>query len=479
MKTLFFLQAISALTWPVEAWQDQAYELYDSGKTFMNLGQHKEALVNFEDVVTNFSETEWAPKSLLEIGSYYLTVEKDHEKALSYYTRIRKDYGQSDEAPAAYYFKALIIEQQSELSSDIQAGIADLIRMNRLFPKSQWRSEALFLFGKLHFRLQNYDQSLSYFQRLEFDFPQSKLVPQALLSMSISAYLNGSVQQASLILSRLQSQFPNTEEAETAAGYLRLLNRFRGETMTVEIDRSFFGSPPKRYSNPQRLGMSAEDSIAIEDSKGIYVSSTEDPADRQTFQDKDFSSFCTGTNGQLFLVYQSRIVNVDSSISFTGLSVDGDSLRDMRHAAFDSYQRLFVIDNGVKDLIAFSRKGTPIKQFSMNRPQMVRCFQSDIWVLNNDENVLIRYNSELTTTGDRITGYENVVDFQFDTFGNLYLLHDKGNQFTVISAQGKTHLNLALRGGGLPLKQAEAIAVDSSGAIYLSDRRGGSVFRFH
>jgi len=36
-----------------------------------------------------------------------------------------------------------------------------------------------------------------------------------------------------------------------------------------------------------------------------------------------------------------------------------------------------------------------------------------------------------------------------------------------------------LKGGSFPLKQAQSLAVDSSGAIYLADRRGGAVYRFH
>lgn len=128
--------------------QDQAERLYDNARTFLNAGKYNEAITDFRDVIDNHPETPFAPKALLELGMYTLEIENDHQGSLEFFQRIQEKYASSDEAPAAYYYKALIMERHGTSRADLEAAVADLIRMNNLFPDNPWRSGAFYLFGR-------------------------------------------------------------------------------------------------------------------------------------------------------------------------------------------------------------------------------------------------------------------------------------------------------------------------------------------
>lgn len=479
MKTsLLLLPIISLWCWSSST-QDQAERLYDEGVTFFNAGKYKEGTTDFENVINTFGESSWAPKALLALGNYYLNVETDHLKALTYYERIHSEYGASTEAPAAYYYKALIIERQGVSRAELESAVADLVRMLNLFPQNRWEAQAYALFGKLQFRLGDFDQCLSFIQRLEFSYPDRPELPESMLLSARAAYLKGLPQQTAMILGRLQTYFPNTAAAARAEGWLRLLSRFSSETMRFQTDNSFFGARPKRFSSPEAILVSPDDRIAIRAAKQSFLASIADGTSLGTFSAKDLSEFAMGRDGKLFLVYENRLVAEDSSVSHNALPNGNSGLKGIKSAAFDGFGRIFVVDGSARDLFAYSRDGKALKAFSLNRPRLVRCFHSDIWVLEGSGNSLKKYNSDLQVQAHSYTGLTSITDFCFDVFGNLYVLHEKGYQVSIFGPAGNKHININLKGGNHPLKQAQAIAVDSSGSLYLSDRRGGAVFRFH
>lgn len=477
MNRLLFLPAISLiLIQPVIA-QDQAERLFDNAVTFLSAGKYNEAVTDLNKVINDFADSPWASKALLRLGRHYLETEGDHTQAFSYFSRIQNDYGEGQEAPAAYYFKALIMEQHGQKEEDLASAVADLVRMNNLYPGNAWRMQALFLFGKLQFRLSDYDQSLSYFQRLEFDFPNAPDLGEAMLLSAVAAYRKGSSQRAALILARLQNKRPRSAAAERAASWLRLLSRYSNETLSFEADRTFFGATPKQFSSPRSVLVAANGRMGVRDNKSVFLMNL-DGADRATRDQKDFAEFAHSGDGGLLLVFENRILDQGGQPAFPSISVDGDALRTMRSAAVDEYGRLYVIDGGTKDMSAFQPDGGWIKNFSLNRPRLVRTLGGEAWVLDGDGSSLKRYNAKLQAIPHGIPSKENILDFRFDVFGNLYMIHDKGARITVFDPEGTPRFDANLKGGAFPLKQAQALAVDASGAVYVADRRGGAVVRF-
>ena len=477
MKPLLLLQMISALFLSFASPQEQAERLFDNAQTFMNAQKYNEALTDLQTVVDQYGQTAWAPKALLELGNYYLHIEQSFEKARSIFARIQKDYPASEEAPAAYYFKALIVEREGDQPSELEAAMADLIRMISLYPDNQWLNGSFFLFGKLAMRLTNFAQSLSYFHRLELNFPNSEYLPKALLLSAKAAYSLGEVDQAIMILARLESKFPNSEEFKLASAYLRLLDRFRHSNPGYDLDANFFGATPKQFQNPKDVWVSENGIVGIMDQRGALFATLSPFAQLNSIASKDLVGFGEDPRSGILVIYESRITNREGMLLPT-LSYPNGTVREIKSAAVDAYGRMLVIDGNAKDLLVFDERGGFQKNLGLSRPRLVRCFQNEIWVLANDGDTLNIFGAGLNFKGTGPGGLSSIVDFKFDPFGNLYVLADKGNQVAIFTQHGHKHEDLNLKSGTYPLKQAQAIGVDSSGAIYLADRRSGAVFRF-
>ncbi|CAM2007880.1 tetratricopeptide repeat protein [Acanthopleuribacter pedis] len=460
---------------------DQAERLLENAVTFMNAGKYKEALADLDTIINSFADTPTASRALLQMGTYYLDVEQNYDKALGYFSQIQSRYAGSEEAPAAFFYKAQIVEDQGQTPAQLEEAVADLIRMSNLYPNNAWRLEANFLFGKLNLRLNDYDLALSHFQRLEFFFNRSKRVPLALLLSAEAAFKRGDAGQAQLILARLQRNFGTSEEAEQAGRLLRSLNRFtQGRYPNLQLDTAFYGATPKQFASPAAVLIDRDNLVGVVDNKGGHFGSlTPGATVPNGTSSRDLRGFTRDRNGRLVLVYKDRIDPLDSTLSFGSLSNNGESLGDIRAAAVDHFGRLFVVDDDVRDMWAFSRDGQHIKSFGLNRPKLVRCYQNEIWVLNNDSDTFTAFNAEL----DRLplSGFNNlsdIKDFDFDAFGHLYVLSSKGAVLSIWRRDGTALYSVNLKDGTYPLKTAESVTVDLSGAVYLADRRGGAVYRF-
>lgn len=457
--------------------QDQAERLYDNAITFMNAGKYKEALADFETIVTSYPQTPWASRTLLKLSTYYLEVEKDPTRALTYLNTLQNSHASAPEAPAAYYYKALITWRQAGSQAELESASADLTRMLNLFPHNPWRGDALLLMAKVAMTLGDYKQSLSYFQRLEFNEPNSQHLPEAWLLSAQVAVLGDFADQAPLILSRLQSRFPNSAEAQLASAWLRLLTRFgSGGNGAYALDKAFFGATPKTFNAPQMLLVDGGESLAVANDRSLRLLPLSTTGKAREVTVAELKRLGRGPRGELLMVFDNRVTSEDGSLSFKSLALNGSPLRDIKHAAMDALGRLFVIDGDARDVLPFDRNGSALRPLGQAKAKQVACYANEAVVLTADGGTLRRFDRNLQPQGTY--SFKNVEDLCFDDFGNLYLLHEKGSAVTVIDRGGKQLASINLKNGAYPLKQAEALAVDASGAIYLADRRAGAVFRF-
>ena len=463
---------------PLQA-QDQAERLYDNATTFINAGKFNEALTDLETIINSFGQSAWAPKALLTIGEYYLKNEKDYAQATTYFGRIQSEYAQSAEAPAALYYKAVILERQGESIADLESATADLLRMQNLYPGSAWEAPANLLFGKIALRLGNYLDSLDNFHKLEFRYPQSPLLPEALLHSALAAWLDKEPKQSALLLSRLQARFPSTPEADLAAALMRLLDRFAGGKKDYELDPTFYGSTPKTWSSPTSIVITADDLVGVAGQKNVTFAPLGDYSQLKTHNAKTLKDLCLSREGRPLMVYGNLITDETGKPVYGNLSTPGGALREIRSAAVDNFGRLFVVDDYVRDVSVFDKHGQHIKDLGAGRSKNVRTYAGKVWVSTYDGSMLRCFDGSMDPIQVNIGNVNGIVDFRFDLYGNLYVLSKKGQSISVYDVQGRLHHSFDLKTGNWPMKQAQAIGVDAVGAIYLSDRRSGAVYRFH
>lgn len=477
MKALLWLLILSLA--PLSLGQDDPAErLFFNAQTFMTAGKYQEALTDLENVVKIHPRSPYASQALLDIGRYHLEIAGDDGKAQVYFSRILKEYPGSPEAPAAYYFQAVIVDKNGNAPSELESAVADLIRMENLFPNNNWRNGALYLFGKLSMRLGQYDQSLTYFQRLEFNYPQSNFLPSALLLGAKVAYYNGHADQAVRTLARLQAKFPNSLEANVAANLLRALDRIGSGSIAYTLDRSFFASRPKSFQNPNIIGLGWNGTVAIKDGRGV-VEANLDGTNLKRTQVKDIEGFCRDRDGRIVWVFENRLGGSGGEIRFSSLPGASGPIREMRGAAIDGYGRLYVLDNNSRDVRSFTSDGKALKNFAISKPKLIRAFEESVWVLNSDSNAFTQIDAAQQTDAFRLSGVTDIVDFCFDALGHVFVLHDRGNQISLFDRGLKLRFRQNLKASNWPFKNAEAIGMDAAGSLYLADKKTGAVYRFH
>ena len=112
----------------------QARRLLEDGRTYWAQGKLKQALDNFQTVVTSFPQTPSVGLALLEIGRYRMEVEGDLEKARVAFEQVSKQYAQSEGAPGAYYYLGRLTLARAVTAVDLDDALAQLTRVHRLYP---------------------------------------------------------------------------------------------------------------------------------------------------------------------------------------------------------------------------------------------------------------------------------------------------------------------------------------------------------
>lgn len=477
-KLLLIFSCVLAL-YSAQDLNDQAERLFTNAGTFMAAGKYNEALADLQKIVDSYPTTEWADKALLEIGGYYLNVRREPQTALQYYTMIQDDYSASASAPAAYYWKAFILDQTAGDRAGLESAVADLIRMLNLYSDHEWEDGALYLLSRLSMRLRDYGQSLNNAQRLEFRFPTSRFSPPALLHGARVAYLTGRDKEAAVTLGRLQSRYADSPESEIAQHYLHILDKFSQNELTYQLDRNFPGAVPKKYKNPVRVGVDAQGVVGILDGNGVHFASNGPAPAVRVGDARDLEGFSVDPSGALLFVFKDKVTSLDGRPVASGLSVSGETLQKMAYADMDHFRRLYVLDTEIRDVAVFNRNGRHIKTLGVPKARALRCFEDSVWVASAEGTSIIEFGPDLLRVGAVSSGLVGVEDFAFDPFGNLYVLYDRGERVGIFDRQRNVRAQLNIKGGGFPLKRADAITVDRTGAIYLVDRRGGSVYRFY
>ncbi|MCB9397861.1 MAG: outer membrane protein assembly factor BamD [Acidobacteria bacterium] len=466
-------------TGPLLAFQDQAERLFNNAATFYGAGKYKEALADYQRIVEDFPTSGWADKALLEIGHYYLNVEGDTGKAMGFYERIQGQYSTSESAPAAYYWKAFIIDQTAQTINELEVAIADLIRMLNLYGDTDWNDGALFLLGKLNLKAGSDQQALSYFQRLEFGYPNSRFAPEGLLfSAQITHRIQGA-KPALLIITRIQRNYPSTPQARISEDYARALTKFVTSEPTYTLDSSFAGNAPKRYNNPTKIAASKEGLIAILESKGLSFVALGDVPNPNPPNVREVVNFSRDAKGGLLLVFENRLTDLNGKAFGNNLSANGSALRKIKGAAVDMMGRIYVIDDDSRDVLVFDANGAYLKALGINKAKSLYATRNGVAVVPGDANSVILFDGNLNRSGAMAAGVRDIEQICFDDLGNLFVLCERGAKIMIGDAQGNLKGAIQLKNGTLPLKEAEDIAVDRSGALYISDRRGGSVYRLH
>jgi TolA-binding protein len=465
----------------------RARRLLEDGRTYWKEGKLKQALDNFNTIVTGFQNTDSVDDALLEIGRYHVDVDGNAAKGRENFETVTKRYPQSDGAPGAYYYLGLLTLGRAAGAADLDDALAQFDRVQRLYPKSEWVPRALHASGLVHRKAGRLPQAVEAQRRVSLEYPTSDVAPVAQFEIGHCLGLAGEPRQAMEEFQQVRNRFPPGEWSQRALERVTALYRLYGESKPgFTVDAAWSVGAGDVLKDVRALLMTPAGVLWIGSEKtGSAVSYDRAGKMGPSLPAVSVRSLSLAARGELMVT--ARLAVRIGSKDVRSFSVPGDKpvpepLENLTAAAFTPGGSLLVADEKRKRVFRFDRDGKYVGVFPDNREREVTRIVVDgegaIVLLDRDAKTIQVVDDSgrlLRSLGPRGTGFElrKPADVAVDPLRNLYVADEEGGVY-VFSPQGQLLTVLARE----ELRKPRALTLDPNGALLVYDDRLQKVVRF-
>jgi TolA-binding protein len=469
--------------------EEQARGLLEDGRTYLRDGKHKQALDNFNTIVSGFSATEAVDDALLEIGRYQVEVEKDVGKAREAFEQVAKRFPQSDGAPGAYYHLGRLSLERAAGTAELEDALAQFERVQRLYPRSDWVPRALSGAALAHRKAGRLPEALDSARRVALEYPSSAAAPEALFQSGHVLALLGEPRQAMEEYQQIRNRFPASEWSPRALERITALYRLHGAARpSFTLDPAFALAAGDVLKDVRALLMVPGPTlwVASDKSKGAYPFGPDGKLGAG-INALDLRSLALSPQGELLVT--SRLAVRMGPRDIKTFSIPGDKpgvpepLERLEAALVTPGGNVLVADGKRKRVYRFDGK----LQFQGPFPdakereviRMTLDGEGGLVLLDAEEKTVRVFDEAgrvLRTFGPRGTGFElkRPTDVAVDAFRNIYVADEAAAAVFVLSPQGQLLATLS----GPELRKPVALTLDPSGAVLVYDDRAAKVLRF-
>jgi outer membrane protein assembly factor BamD (BamD/ComL family) len=468
--------------------EDQARGLLEDGRTYRKDGKLKQALDNFQTIVSGFSNTSFVDDALLEIGRFYLEVDHDAAKARDAFEQVTKRFPQSDGAPGAYYYLGRLTMERAAAATDIDDALAQFARVQRLYPRSEWVPRALYATGLAHRKSGRLAEAAEAARRVALEHPSSDAAPGAQFELAQDLALLGDFRQAMEEFQQVRNRFPDSEWSPVALDRITALYRLYGAGKPAFVlDASFSVGAGDTLKDVRGIVMTPARTLWVASDKvKSAIPFAPDGKMGPGLAGEDLQSMSLAPNGDL-LVTAARAVRLGprnlQTFAIPG-SKPGETepLDKLEAAAMTPSGSLLVSDEKKKKVFRFDGKYQYQAPFPDAKERQVSRIVLDgeggIVMLDRDERtvrVVDEAGKGLRTIAARGPGYElrKPVDVAVDGFRNTYIADEEAGVL-VFSPQGQLLATLT----SAEVRKARAVTVDPSGAVLVYDDKLQRILRF-
>jgi TolA-binding protein/sugar lactone lactonase YvrE len=484
------LLALVALALPAAAQEtpdEQARRLLEDGRAYRAQGKAKQALDNFNIVVTSFPATDSVGQALLEIGRYRMEVEGDAETARAAFEQVTKQYARSDAAPGAYHYLGLLTLQRATTPAEIDDALAQFARVETLYPRSPWVPRSLQASALAHRRAGRYAEAADLNRRVSLEYPASDAAAAAQYQIGQALALQGQPRVAMEEFQQVRNRFPQSAWAQPA------LER------TTALYRLFGGARPVFAPDPS-FSLAAGDvlkdvrALAVDPGGTLWIAS-----------DKTRSAVpfdASGKMGPGLTVEEPRALSLtpagDVVLSARGaVRVGAKDIRafttpaekpgampkpvdKILAAAVTPGGAILVSDEDREAILRYDAKGQYLGAFpgkdAVKRKvtRIVVDGEGGIVTLDREEKAVRVWDETgrlLRTVGP--AGLQRPADVAVDAFRNLYVA-DEAAGVLVFNQAGQLIATIT----SPELKRPRALALDATGAVLVYDDRAERVLRY-
>ena len=485
---LLALGILPALAAAQSAPEDQARGLLEDGRAYRKDGKLKQALDNFQTIVSGFPNTSFVDDALLEIGRYYLEVDADAAKAREAFEQVTKRFPQSDGAPGAYYYLGRLTMERGSAPADVDDALAQFARVQRLYPRSEWVPRALYAAGRAHRRSGRLADAAEASRRVALEHPSSDVAPAAQFELAQDLALLGDFRPAMEEFQQVRNRFPASELAGPALDRITALYRLYGAGKPVfALDAAYSVGAGDILKDVRGIVMTPARTLWVASDKAkSAVPFAPDGKAGAGLGGEDLRSVSLSAGGDL-LVVAARAVRIGPK-NLQTFAIPGNKpgetepLDKLEAAAVTPRGAVLVADESKKKVYRFDGKYQyqepfpDVKERQVSR--MVLDGEGGIVMLDRSERTVHAFDEDgkvLRTIAARGPGYElkKPVDVAVDAFRNTYVAEEEGGVL-VFSPQGQ----LLATVGAADARKVKAITLDPSGALLVYDDKLQRILRF-
>jgi outer membrane protein assembly factor BamD (BamD/ComL family) len=487
---LLFLVPLFAVAMSVaaqESQDEQARRLLEDGRTYRAQGKQKQALDNFNIVVSSFPATDSVGQALLEIGRYRMEVEGDAEKARAAFEQVTKQYARSDAAPGAYYSLGLLTLQRATTPAEIDDALAQFARVETLYPRSPWVPRALQASATAHRRAGRYGEAGDLNRRVSLEYPASDAAAPAQFEIGRALALQGQARQAMEEFQQVRNRFPQSEWAQPALERITALYRLFGAARPAFApDSSFTAGSGDLLKDVKALAAASGGGLWIASGKtksAVLVDASGKVAGSVVAEEPRALSLTPA--GELVLASSTAVRLGPKDIRSFSMPPEKPGaapkpLDKILAAAITPGGVVLVSDEDREKVFRFDAKGQLLGTFPPNdaaKRKVTRILvdaEGGILTLDREEKAIRVWDETgkpLRSLGP--AGLKKPVDVAVDPFRNLYVA-DEELGVLVFDPQGKPLATLA----SPDLRRPRALTLDASGAVLVYDDRAERVLRF-
>ncbi len=467
---------------------EQARRLLEDGRAYMAQGKQKQALDNFNIVVSSFPTTESVGHALLEIGRYHMEVENDTAKARAAFEQVTKQHARSDAAPGAYYYMGMLTLNRATTPPEIEDSLAQFARVETLYPRSVWVPRAIAAQALAHRRAGRYAEATDLNRRVSLEFPASDAAASAQYEIGRALALQGLPKVAREEFQQVRNRFPQSAWSEPALQRTTALYRlYGGAKPSFAPDAGYAPSAGDFLKDVRALLMAPTGSLWIASDK-THGASPIEPSGKlgPGFTAEDLRTLALSPAGDVIVASRGavRFGARDIRTYTTPPEKPGalpKPVEKILAAALTPGGVVLVSDEDREAVLRYDGKGEYQGTFPGGRDAAKRKVtrilldgEGGIVTLDRDEKTVRVWDEsgkQLRSVGP--VGLKRPVDVAVDAFRNLYVA-DEETGVHVFTPQGQLVTTIA----SPELKRARALTLDASGAVLVYDERAQRVLRY-
>jgi len=489
-RGLLFLVPLLFATMPVAAQEPQdvqARRLLEDGRAYRAQGKVKQALDNFNIVVSSFPNTDSVGQAMLEIGRYRMEVEGDAEKARAAFEQVTKQYARSDAAPGGYHYLGLLTLSRATTPAEIEDALAQFARVETLYPRSEWVPRALGASARAHRRAGRYAEAADVNRRVSLEYPASDAAAEAQYEIGQALALQGQPRLAMEEFQQVRNRFPQSPWAEPALERTTALYRlFGGAKPAFAPDPTFSLAGGDVLKDVRALAAAPGGTLWVASEKtksAVPFDASGKAGPSRSVEDPRALSLTPA--GDLVLASHASVrFGASDTRSFaTPPEKPGAQAKPVENilaAAVTTGGFVLVSDEDRQAILRFDAKGQYVGTFpgpEATKRKVSRILidgEGGIVTLDQDEKVVRVWHETgrlVRTVGP--TGLKRPVDVAVDAFRNLYVA-DEELGVLVFNPQGQPLATIT----SPELKRPKAVTVDATGAVLVYDDKAERVLRY-